>query len=45
MARGIADETGTADEATATVNPQDTPGPYYLQVQTPCDWEMVVENG
>ncbi len=42
---GIANESGTSDSATVTVNPQDTPGNYFLQVNSPCDWTIVVQNG
>jgi hypothetical protein len=41
----IADESGISDSATVTVNPQDTPGNYFLQVNSPCDWTIIVENG
>jgi hypothetical protein len=42
---GIADETGTGDSATVTVNLQATPGDYYLQVSSPCEWTIAVANG
>jgi hypothetical protein len=41
----IANESATSNSATVTVNPQDTPGNYFLQVNSPCDWTIVVENG
>jgi hypothetical protein len=41
----IANESGTGDTATLTVNPQDTPGNYFLQINTPCDWTITIENG
>lgn len=41
----IANESGTSNSATVTVNPQDTPGNYFLKVNSPCDWTIVVENG
>jgi hypothetical protein len=41
----IAQESGTSDSATVPVNPQDTPGNYFLEVTSPCDWTIFVENG
>lgn len=41
----IADESGTSGSATVRVNPQDTPGNYFLQVDSQCDWKIVVKNG
>jgi hypothetical protein len=41
----IADESGTGDTASVTLNPQDTPGDYYIQVESPCAWAIDVENG
>ena len=41
----IADESGTGDTASVTLNPQDTPGDYYIQVKSPCAWAIDVENG
>jgi hypothetical protein len=41
----IAHESSTGGSATVTVNPQDTPEGYYLQVNSRCDWTIVVENG
>jgi hypothetical protein len=40
-----ADESGTGDTATVTVNPQDTSGNYFLQINTPCDWTITIEHG
>jgi hypothetical protein len=42
---GIADQSGTGDSATETVNPQDTPGDYFLKVNSPCEWTITVQNG
>jgi hypothetical protein len=41
----IANESGTGDTASVTVNPQDTPGDYYIQVKSSCAWAIDVENG
>jgi hypothetical protein len=41
----IASESGTSDQETVSVSPQDAPGSYFLQVQSPCDWQIVVANG
>jgi hypothetical protein len=41
----IAHESSTGGSATVTVNPQDTPEGYYLQVNSRCDWTIVMENG
>jgi hypothetical protein len=41
----IADESGTSDTASVTLSMQDTPGDYYLQVNSPCTWAVDVEDG
>ncbi len=41
----IADVPDPSGSDTVTVNPQDTPGEYYLQVNSQCDWTIVVQNG
>ncbi len=40
----FANESDVSNWATTTVNLQDTPGDYYIQVSSPCAWTVVVEN-
>jgi hypothetical protein len=40
----FANESDVSNSATTTVNLQDTPGDYYIQVSSPCAWTVVVES-
>jgi phage replication-related protein YjqB (UPF0714/DUF867 family) len=43
--QNIANESDSSGSTTVTVNPQDAPGEYFLKVNSPCDWRIIVENG
>jgi hypothetical protein len=41
----IANDPDSSGATTVSVSLQDVPGDYYIQVSSPCDWEMLVAYG
>ena len=43
--QSIASVSDASGSDTVSVNPQNTPGDYFLKVDSPCPWTIVVQNG